>query len=367
MGKRELFIILGFVVVGVITFQIAAPPAAEGQGFSFSRLWNRARQDMMRDSASAEHRHEATIAVGPELTELRLTEVPRDLRVVGEDRQDIGYRLDVRSTGPDPASALEYAKRTRLSEDQLGSALTVQMSFPREGRQTAKLEVRVPRRLAIRVQGVSVVDVTSVAAVHLDPISGDSVITHIAGAVTGVHRSGSLRVDDVGSLKLTLQNSSARLSDIRNGVVLDLRQGTCTLRDSRGPLELDAANAEVTVAAHTGPIRIGGNGGRVTVDAPSADTRIDLRRAELEVVLRTAVNVTAMTTDETLRLLLVGPPPVAIDALATEGGSIQGKEFGLTPDEQPGRQRVTTTIGDRATSKVALRNLRGDVVIRKGK
>ena len=93
----------------------------------------------------------------------------------------------------------------------------------------------------------------------------------------------------------------------------------------------------------------------------------DLRRTEVEVTMRSAAPLTASTTDETLRLFLVGPPPVAIDALA-DGGRIQAGEFDRSPEHDGTRQRLSANFGDGgASTKVALRNVRSDIVIRKGK
>ena len=100
---------------------------------------------------------------------------------------------------------------------------------------------------------------------------------------------------------------------------------------------------------------------------PTDETRIEVRNSEVEVALKSAVNLTAQTTDQTLRLLLTGPPPVVIEAMASSGGKVQANEFGLTPEREDGRERLSTTLGDRASAKVLLRNLRSDIVIRKGK
>jgi hypothetical protein len=310
--------------------------------------------------------HEGTLPVAADITEIRLSEVPRGLRVEGEDRADIAYELKVSSTGPEPALALEYAKRTVLQPDALGQSLGLQVRYPEEGRQTASLALRVPRRLKVRTQSVSSGQIANVAAVHLDPAVGDTVVRDVAGAVTGTHQRGSLEVIGAGSVKLALQSTTTRLAGVRAGVTADLRGGSFTITESAGALELDAANAETRVASHRGAIRIGGSGGRVDVEAPEAETRIDMRRAEVEVTLRAPIALTALTTDEVLRLILVGPPPVAIDAVATDGGEIQSGEFGLSAERTDTRQRVIATLGGDARAKIALRNLRSDMVIRSG-
>ena len=45
MGKRELFIILGFVAVGIVAYQLTAP-ASTSEGFSFSKVWEAMRREV---------------------------------------------------------------------------------------------------------------------------------------------------------------------------------------------------------------------------------------------------------------------------------------------------------------------------------
>jgi hypothetical protein len=368
MGKRELLLILGFAIAGVVVYQVAAPPAKDGEGFSFSRLWNRARAEMTSNSSSDEFTHTGTIPA-EDVTELQVVDFRAAPQIVGEERADITWELRVRSTGPTPQKALESAQASKLVQDRVGSSLTFSFWSPEDSHQkTAALVVRVPKRLAVRLQNVGRPVVSDVASVRLDPVSGETKISQVEGAVTGTHRSGSLTVTGAGSLKILLSNSAARVTGVRSGATIDVRSGgSCSVADSAGALEIENANAEITVAMHKGPIRIGGTGGRVTVEGPTHETRIEVRNSEVEVALREPVTLIAQTTDEPLRLLLTGPLPVAIEAVTTGGGHVQASEFGLTPESEGDRQRLSTTIGDRASTKVVLRNLRSDIVIRKGK
>ena len=367
MGKRELFLIVGFLIAGVVVYQVAAPPAKDGEGFSFSRFWNRAKAEMMSDSSSNEYVHSGTIPL-EDVTEVQVTEFRYGAQIIGEERADLAYEFKVRSTGPTPEKALEYAKASKLLQDRMGATLSIGFSFPEPGQQTPALTLRVPKRMAIRLQGVTRPQVSDVASVRLDPVTGETKIRQVEGAVTGSHRSGTLVVSDVGSVKILTTNSAARFTGVRNGATIDVRGGgSCAVSESAGALEIENNNAEVTVSGHKGTIRIGGAGGRISVDGPTDETRIEVRNSEVEVALKSAVNLTAQTTDQTLRLLLTGPPPVVIEAMASSGGKVQANEFGLTPEREDGRERLSTTLGDRASAKVLLRNLRSDIVIRRGK
>lgn len=367
MGKRELLLILGFVIAGVVVYQVAAPPSKDGEGFSISRIWNRARAEMMSDSSSGEYTHTGTIPA-EDITEIHLVDFRYGPSVIGEDREDVAFEYKVRSTGPTPQQAIEYAKQTLIQPERLGTTLSLGFQFPQPGRQTPVLVLRVPKRMAVRLQSIIRPDVSDVASVRLDPVNGETKISRVSGAVTGTYRGGSLVVTDVGSVKIQVANASARLSGIRNGATLDVRNGgNCAVTDSTGALEIENANAEITVSQHKGTIKIAGSGGRISVNGPTDETRIEVRNAEVEVAMSTPVALNAQTSDEPLRLLLTGPPPIVIEALTTSGGHVQANEFGLTPESEGDRQRLSTTLGDRASTKVILRNLRSDIVIRKGK
>jgi len=77
--------------------------------------------------------------------------------------------------------------------------------------------------------------------------------------------------------------------------------------------------------------------------------------------------MTLLTTDETLRLLLDGPPAINLDAVATEGASIRAEDFDLPVKSAEGEQRCSKMFGDANSPRVTLRAVRGSIVIRKAK
>jgi hypothetical protein len=365
MGKRELFIALGFIIVGCVVYQLTAPARKPGEeGFSFSRFWTNAHRSMGANRAQTSFTQTGTIAVSPHLSEVRIDAV-RSVRVVGEARSDMTYEMAVTSSGPDQDSALKFAKDTKLKQDDMGGVLTLRAIYPGGGRQSANLVLRVPSRLAVRIVGGSVsngVEATGLAALHLENVSGDSEVSDISGALGGSHRNGSLKVHRIGSVKMTLQNSRATFDDIQQGLTLDLRDGECRIQASKGPIELDERRAEVQILNHNGPIRVGGNDGRVNLDSPRGESRVDVHSAEVEVRLTQAIPLSLLTSDDTLRILLDGPPHVVIDAVASQG-KIQATDFGLQPESVDQEARLTHEFGG-GGPRVSLRNLRGNIVIR---
>jgi len=371
MGKREVLIVVAFVAVGAIAMHFTAPPAKSGQGFSFARFFNNARRGVQQDRANATVTQKGTFAVGAAVTELALTGNQGKLQtvqVIGEGRSDIAYEFTIDSNGPDESTARTWAGRSVLKPDDIGATLTLTPVYPAEGRQVGKLRLRVPARMNVRVDGTSGVRVSGVAGVRLEAVIGDVNVDQVTGIVRGSQRNGNLTVTGAGGATLTLQNSTATFERLTDRLTLTVRGGHCRVSDSKGPVEIDETNTDISIAAHDGPVRVNGTGGSVTVSDPRAETSIDVRRTEVEVTLLGAVPLTLVTTDESLRLLVGGSASGAIDAVATERGEIQAKEFNLTPETSADERRLAHTFGGGAHApRVVLRNQRGDIVIRKAK
>jgi acetolactate synthase regulatory subunit len=369
MGKRELLIIVAFVAIGAVAFELTAPPAPEGRSFSLSRWWQSARRGMRGNQAIASSTQRGEIELNDSVSELRVGGLNRGVRIVGDDRKNIAWELHVESNGPDDATALAWSKKAKLKLDDLGSSLSVSVSFPSEGTQWGALILKVPARLALKISGGSGgADVTEVAAVDFDRVSGTITIKDIAGAATGTQTNGELTIDGAAAVDMTLTNTRAKITDVRKSVVLNARNGRCEIADVAGSVEIDQSNQETTVEAPGGPVRVAGTGGHLTIEHPQKEVKVDCRRAEVEVTIDESVPMTLLTTDETLRLMLDGPPAISMDAVATEGGSIRAEDFDLPIKSVEGEQRCSKVFGDGGSPpRVTLRAVRGSIVIRKAK
>src|SRR5262249_44352085 len=144
MGKRELLIIVAFVAIGFVAYELTAPPPKEGEGFSLSKIFRNVRQGIQNDQPLASTTTSGTIDVSPSVTELRIPGTPRGVEVIGEDRRNIEYELHVESSGPDQPTALDYAKRTKIKQDDMGSSLQISVDYPREAKQWSALTLHVP-------------------------------------------------------------------------------------------------------------------------------------------------------------------------------------------------------------------------------
>ena len=78
MGKRELFIILGFVALGAVAYQLTAPPPKAGErGFSLTQLFSGIRREISANASSATVTKTGTVKVRPGVTEVRVRALRR--------------------------------------------------------------------------------------------------------------------------------------------------------------------------------------------------------------------------------------------------------------------------------------------------
>jgi hypothetical protein len=369
MGKRELIIVIAFVVVGAVAYQLTAPDPKPGErSFSFSRIFSNIRNEIREHSSKASVELAGTIAVESGIKELRVS-TPRNvpLTVIGEQRKDVGYELPVESTGPDPEAAKSYAERVTLREDPLGPVLSLTLTFPEEGTQTAKLTLRVPNDLLVRIENAGRINVSEVAALELRNTAGETNVSGVAGAVRGSHRTGDLTIAGAQSVDLSLATTRAKFRGIKGGLTLNLRSGECWIGESSGPIDATLASVEFTVVGHAGGgTKIGAEGGRIKVTAPAGAVSIDARRALVELeIADQASDTTVLTTDEPIRLTLGEQAALVLDALTTEG-DIKVSDVPVAPAKDGRQVKAGATIGA-GGARVVLRNARGDIVISRRK
>lgn len=363
MGKRELLIIVGFLVVGAVVYQFTAPPATGGSSWSFSSIFDEARREMRGNPGRATITHTKTLSVPAGLKELRILRLSRSVQVIGEARDTIAYELSVSSDGPDDATAKTYAERTVFLEDDLGESLVLRVDYPEEASQQSQAIVRVPARLAVRVESATGVEVTGVSAVHVEAARGAVTIKDVDGPVTGYHQDGNVTIAGAESVKMRLTRLRSRVSGVADGLVLDVRDGECAVETSAGALEIDSTRAEISITGHKGTVLVRGADGSVSVTQPAAETKIDMRRADVEVTTSGSAPITIITTDQTARLIVPAAASLTLDALSVDG-AIQATDVGLTPESVNGDAKLVHTFGG-GKARVTIRNTRGDIVIRK--
>lgn len=291
MGKRELLLALAFVVVGFGVYQFTAPPADPSKpGFSPSKLINEIRREIRGQRESAEGTRTTALKVGDTVREIRLTAGSTAITVVGEDREDVEVQFHVRSTGYDKAEAESLVKATHdlFKSDEAAALLILTVDYPREGRQTGTLTLKVPKRLGFRMDGkAGTLKVSDVASIAIGPARGETTLTNIAGPVAINQRGSILTVSNVGELRLqTAAGAEVRISQVRGNTSMNIQGGEVRAEHLAGSLEVESRNAELRfehLDKVAEPVRVNAMGGEIVFVGLRTDARIDGRETDVRV------------------------------------------------------------------------------------
>jgi len=343
MGKRELLLVVGFLLAGIIVYQATAPPPGpDERGLSIGRLVEAARRHVSGNRSMVELTTTTTHKLSSELTELRITGTIAELDVEGEDRADVESTLYVNSRAYNDAEARQYAQQSRLLADQTASALILRMDFPTPGRQRSTVKLKVPKRLLVRVEpGSGRLGVTNVAAVEIAGTRGEAKLRQIAGRVEVAHRGGEVTIEDVGSLVFNGRSGELKLTGVRGDTTIKMDGGgDITASRLAGGLDVEGRNTTITLEdlqPTRGPIRVNAVGGEVTMKGLKSNARIDVRNAELRLAMVGPAQVAIYNEGETIALT---PPPGGfnIDALVIDGR--------VTPDNRIAELGLTLTRAD---------------------
>jgi hypothetical protein len=373
MGKRELLLIIAFVIVGAVVYQATAPPPDPNErGFSIGKIIDHVRREVRGNRASIETVSNTTLPVDDEVTELRVSEYVSEVHITGEDRRDIDSSLEVHSRAYDEKEARLYAERTTLKVDRAGATLALSIRYPHEGRQQATLALRVPDRLRIRMEArPGKLTISNVAAVEAVNAGGNTSIKQVDGRVTVSNRGGEIEILDAGSLKITSRGSEVTIAGIRGDTSIVMDQGG-ELKASRlgGPLDVEARHAELALEdleSTKGPIRVTATDGAVRLKGVKVDTRVDARNCELEIVMDAAAPVAIYADGEQVSLT---PPPSGyrLDAVVREGRIAPDallEELGLQHASQDdGRESRVSGDVNGGGPTITIRATRSDVTLR---
>ena len=301
MGKRELGLIVGFVLVGVLVWQFTAP-AAEGGGFSFGKLISEARREMRGRNASAEVTTTPAIPLDASVTELRLT-LSGDVTIKGEDRSDIGAELRVVSDGFDEAEAKKLASEVGLKISRFADSLVVGWNFPDPGRQQPKLTLLVPKRLRIQLEGRGTAEVIGAGSVTLARQTGQLKLTSIEGLVNGESR-GMLTVEGASAVDLSVANVETVLKGVTGDIRMNVRAGETRIEKAAGRTTITGTDTRVRVDGSSGELRAEMVEGELEFNDVSGPIEIDGRSTPVTLSFLKAAPAKVQVREGTLDLVL---------------------------------------------------------------
>ena len=370
MGKRELLLIGGFVLVGILVYAVTAPePAPNQQGFSVGKLIEGLRREVRGNRASAEVRNARNVPLSPAIGEIRFETASATLKVSGEDRTDVGFDLLVWSNGYDEGDAKKYATETQLLVREVGRALVVSIDYPEPAQQRATLTVRVPKDLAIRVQqSRGRLEIGDVVSAEIVDARGQVTIRGVSGRLVAAHRGGTLTIETVGELKLSTRGSNVSLRDVKGQTSLQLQAGELRGAGIAGPLEVDANGAQIELKewpAVRKPLRFSTVNGSLTIAGLTSELRVDARDTKIDVAIDTPAAVEIYADGDLPMAITVPAAGFSIEALAIHGRLTVPEGFAdvkATGDEQ----RMQAAIGG-GGPKITLRSSRGEIIVRSRK
>jgi hypothetical protein len=382
MGKRELLIAAAFAFLGFVVYRVTAPPAdPSAPGFSVGKLVNNIRREIRGQRASADTVFTETRPVPDTITDIRVASSGGPIVILGEDRVDIQAEMEVRSSGYDAAEAERLAKASTLKFDEAGALLIIAGQFPEEGRQTARLKLRIPSRLGVRIdEKSSPLEISKVASVVIGGGRGKTTIQQVPGAVTVTQRGSEIIITDIGSLRLnTFSGAEARVSKVRGDATFSLQTGDLRAEELGGALEVESRNAELQfekLDKLKGPVRINANMGEVVLTGLRTEARIDARRSEIRVDHLGGAPLAIYNDGEETIEVTVPSVGFTLDALAVEGSiSLDGKleDAGLRIEAIGGPRAENSTAREESRvvgavrgggPAITLRATRGDILLR---
>ena len=368
MGKRELLLVVAFVIVGAIVYQFTAPPPAPGErSFAPGQLLDHIRRAMRGNQASAEVVTKSTHTVDAGVSELRFEDLrSASLTVTGEDRPNIEAELLVHSNGFDEDDAQRLAKQTELRVDHAGTRLTFSVKYPNPGVQRGTITLKVPARLAVKLQGGGrELNITHVAAVELGGSRGTVVVRDVSGLVSGNHRGGELHVSSAGSIKLSTNGTDTRLEQIRGDVSLTMRGGELKCKDLGGAIDLDTQGVDITMEKlerATGIVHINAVGESLRVSGLRTEGRFDLRSVDVEVAFDRAAALSIDSQGGESIEVTAPPGGYQLDAL-TKNGEITVPEGTVEVTTSGDEHRAAGAIRGGGPT-ITLRSDHGDITVR---
>jgi hypothetical protein len=324
MGKRELLLIAGFLMVGTMVYLATAPEPAPGErGFSFSRIMDEIRREVRGNHASAEVVTSTTIPLKPSVTELRFEPASATLNVIGEDRTDLSCEMLVWSNGADENEARKYATETKLKLTDTGATLSLSIDYPEPGQQRATLTVRAPRNLPVRIQpSRGKLDIADLDNVELAEARGQVTLRRIAARLVVTHRGGPLTIESVAGLKLNSRGSNVTLKDTRGQSTLQMQAGELRASALAGATEIESSNTRINIddaGAARKPLRLTTVGGSATLAGVASELRVDARDTRLVVGVDKPAPIAIYTEGDDPLTVTLPRSGFELEALAIDG------------------------------------------------
>ena len=345
MGKRELLLVVVFVVLGLGVYQVTAPASEpDAPGFSLSRLFQMARAHVQGDQVKRTVERTARLTVPAGAKRLTLRQPRGPVTVEAIDGSDIEVTAELVIGGIDEADVARQEKAVRLTLEAQGEQVALTMAVDDNGRRPRyELRVKVPRALALQVEGGrGRVEATGVAGLQLAGYRGDVRTEALTGPVTGELREGRAEFGPGAAVTLELQQVLLR-ADAPASMSLTAERGVIDVVDAAGPIEIKQDYARMDIRGSGGPITITGDGGTITLREIRHPLKIAATRLTVTAELDSAVETTIDDEDDTVELTLPRDGGVQLDATVIDGDLRVPSDLKATTADN--RQSINTPLG----------------------
>ncbi|MCC6163369.1 MAG: hypothetical protein IT182_08475 [Acidobacteria bacterium] len=320
MGKRELLLLVVFVVLGIGVYQVSAPAApADAPGFSLSRIFQMARAHFSGPTIRRTVTRRASVTPSADVTTLDFGETRASVVVEGGDGDDIEVELEAMVAAMDEADAARQERQLTVTLEEDGDRVVAGVRSDDHMRPPRyEMRVTLPRRLAVRIGGRGSAEIRDVAGLHLQAYRGDLTAERIAGPVTGELRDSGAEFGPGATVNLTADRGRLRL-DAPASVTLDAERATVDIIDPTGPITFTQQQCRSDIRGTGGPVKVTGEGGTIVLRQVSHPLTIEAERLTVTAELVAAVPTMIGIERDEVEVTLPKNSGVALDATVTNG------------------------------------------------
>jgi hypothetical protein len=365
MGKRELLLVSGFAVVGLLIYQLTMPATADSGG-GFAGWWARVKSHMRQNWAEQRFERREDAPVPAEVKTLAIELDRATVTVTGEARETVGVEVTGVAFGGDAQLAKAMADQVAVTATPDGALLRFKVTLPNRDelarRPSLRVVLKVPTRLGVEVRtGGGELDVSGVAAVHVAKAGGRIRFTAIAGAVTGELGRGELDIDRAGSVDIEVRHTQIHIGHVTGTLKVQAERCDVQVRNVGGAVTFETRDGSAEFEDLSGPLSITGRGGEVRVRGQHGPIEAKSDRTTLHFVPREAVPISATVERDDIDLTLP-PGGVFLDATVTDG-DVRVPE-GLVPVTRTDEQVSASGPVRGGGPRVVLRVTRGNITVR---
>ena len=342
MGKRELLLMVVFVVLGVGVYQVSAPAApADAPGFSLSRLVQMAKAHFHGPQVRKTVTRTATLAITPEVTTFDLGDVGGSVAIEGSDRDDIEVSVEAVIGGMDNADVEKQEKALRIQLKIDGAVASLELPSSGERRPRYEISVTMPHRLKAQIAGRTSAEVSGIAGLHLMEYRGELNTEELSGPITGHMRDARAEFGPGATLDLDVRNGRLR-AESPASVSIRADRGSVDIVDPAGPVEIKTDFCRMDIRGTGGPVKITGEGGIIDLREVTHPLTIDADRLTVTAELDAPVATSIAVRDDTVELTLPRKGGVQLEASIVDG--MLRLPSDLTSTKTPEQESVSAAI-----------------------